>query len=70
MPFDSTAGLHNGTIDGSNCSISAYDDSSFDGFGDGNFAYLAGAEITAPDSLGFLAGSTLFVAFVEWYTRK
>ncbi len=46
--FDSTAGLHNGTIDG-----------------DGNFAYLAGLEITAPESLGFLAGSTLYVGYVD-----
>jgi len=46
--FDSTAGLHNGTIDG-----------------DGNFAYLAGLEITAPESLGFLSGSTLYIGYVD-----
>jgi len=46
--FDSTAGLHNGTI-----------------AGDGNFAYLAGVEVTAPDNLGFLAGSTVYVGYVN-----
>jgi hypothetical protein len=46
--FDSTAGLHNGTISG-----------------DGNFAYLAGVEVTAPDNLGFLAGSTVYVGYVN-----
>ena len=33
--------------------------------GDGNFAYLAGVEATAPDSLGFLAGSTVYVGYVS-----
>ena len=46
--FDSTDGLHNGTI-----------------AGDGNFAYLAGVEATAPDNLGFLAGSTVYVGYVN-----
>ena len=46
--FDSTAGLHNGTI-----------------AGDGNFAYLAGVEVTVPDNLGFLAGSTVYVGYVN-----
>jgi len=46
--FDSTDGLHNGTI-----------------AGDGNFAYLAGVEVTAPDNLGFLAGSTVYVGYVN-----
>jgi hypothetical protein len=46
--FDSTAGLHNGTI-----------------AGEGNFAYLAGLEITAPESLGFLSGSTLYIGYVD-----
>jgi len=33
--------------------------------GDGNFAYLAGLELTVPDSLGFLAGSTLYVGYID-----
>ncbi len=33
--------------------------------GDGNFAYLAGLELTVPDSLGFLSGSTLYVGYID-----
>lgn len=46
--FDSTAGLHNGTI-----------------AGEGNFAYLAGVEVTAPDGLGPLSGSSVYVGYVD-----
>ncbi|MDP7442513.1 MAG: outer membrane beta-barrel protein [Verrucomicrobiota bacterium] len=33
--------------------------------GDGNFAYLAGLEITAPENLGFLSGSTLYIGYID-----
>jgi hypothetical protein len=31
--------------------------------GGGNFAYLVGLEVTAPESLGFLSGSTVYVGY-------
>jgi len=31
--------------------------------GNGNFAYLVGLEVTAPESLGFLSGSTVYVGY-------
>jgi hypothetical protein len=33
--------------------------------GEGNFAYLTGLEVTVPDSLGFLAGSTVYIGYVS-----
>jgi len=33
--------------------------------GTGNFAYLVGLEVTAPESLGFLSGSTVYVGYAS-----
>jgi len=33
--------------------------------GEGNFAYMVGLEATAPESLGFLSGSTVYVGYVN-----
>ena len=33
--------------------------------GDNNFTYMVGVEATVPDNLGFLAGSTVYVGYVD-----
>ncbi len=70
-PFTHTGLLASTTLT-DNVSISLGLANAFDSTGglhngdqDGDFGYLAGLEVTAPDSLGPLSGSTVYVGFVE-----
>ena len=40
------------------------DQNGYDASGDGDFGYVLGAELTVPDGLGFLGGSSLYVGYV------
>ena len=70
-PFTHTGLLASTTLT-DNVSISLGLANAFDSTGglhnddqNGDFGYLAGLEVTAPDSLGPLSGSTVYVGFVE-----